>query len=353
MADSDVGALIAIEQQLGWRRPVFGRSFVRMDRWLVAPHAILARITPLRWRKAPLPRLEVSLSDWLRARRIGGSSRLALSCCALYEGRQSRRAFYLGRGLTIKLLPPGTPSGQVTRDVEARALIAASGQLHVPKVLASDAANDRTFIVEELIAGCHPSADQGDRILNELLPAIWTTYRALGLGTVESFAGMTMELIKGELEREQIPQEMTYERECRDELLRRLKQLPSTAEQPLITAFGHGDLSVGNIIMTGTGDLFVVDWETAGRMPIVWDLRKLMTTVPGLLLKAVQMLRAELDQPAWRGAMTAENQFLIGLGARVAERSRKAHRRGHSSADHKTLRALRRAGDCLHSGALQ
>jgi len=350
VADDEVGALIAIEQQLGWRRP-FKRSFVRMERWLIADHAMLARMATRRWRRGGLPRLDISVGDWLRARR-SDHSRLALSCCALYEGRRNRRAFYLGRGLTIKLVALGTSSEQIQRDVEARALITASGRLNVPKVLVSDVANDRTFIVEELIAGSHPASDQKHRILEELVPAIWTTYRALGFGTAESFPDLTMDMIEHELERAQIPEQMTYERECRDELLKRLRQLPNTAEHPLVTIFGHGDLCFGNIIVTDKGALFVIDWETAGRMPIVWDLRKLVPTVPGLLPRAVTMLRAELQQLGWRDAMTSEDQCVAGLGARVAQRIRTPHRRGHAAAAHKTFRELRYAGDCLRSGAL-
>jgi hypothetical protein len=353
VADGDIGALAAIEGQLGLRRPVFGRSFVHMERWLIANRAILAMIAPRRWRSGDLPRLDISLSDWLRARRAGGSSRLPLSCCALYEGRRSRRGFYLGRGLTIKLLPPEAPSEQLQRDVEARTLVAASGRLNVPKILMSGVVNDRAFLVEELITGHHPAAAQEQRIVDALVPAIWATYQALGFGTADTFLDLTAEAIQSELERVCVPEQMAYERACRDELLRRLRQLPSTVEQPLVTAFGHGDLSTGNIIVTDSGDLFVIDWETSGRMPIVWDLRKLISAVPGLLSRVVQLLRAELRQPGLREAMSAENQCLIGLAARVAERSRKAHRRGLSLSDHKTLRELRRVGHCLRADALE
>jgi len=212
---------------------------------------------------------------------------------------------------------------------------------------------DRTFLVEELITGHHPAATQEQRIINALVPAIWATYQALGLGTTDTFPDLTAEAIEFELERICVPEQMAYERACRDQLLRRLKQLPSTAERPLVTAFGHGDLSTGNIIVTDAGDLFVIDWETSGRMPIVWDLRKLISAVPGLLPRVVKLLRAELQQPGLRGAMSPEHQCLIGLAARVAERSRKAHRRGLSSSDHKTLRELRRVGDCLLADSLE
>ena len=222
----------------------------------------------------------------------------------------------------------------------------------MPKVMASGVLNDRAFIVEQLIAGHHPQSQKERRILDILLPAVWENYRAIGFGTAESFPSLPIHIIQEELASVPIPKQMTYERECRDELVRRLKSLPTTADHPLVTAFGHGDLSVGNIVVTGSGALYVIDWETAGRMPIVWDLRKLMSSVPGLLSKSIELLGAELKQPGWRDAMSAENQFLLGLGARVAERSCEAHRvAGFPDAKHlrHTLKEFRRVGHCFRT----
>jgi thiamine kinase-like enzyme len=72
-------------------------------------------------------------------------------------------------------------------------------------------------------------------------------------------AAKVLEGVEHELERMQIPEAMTYERACRDELLTRLRQLPRTSERPLVTAFGHGDLTSGNIIPTNSGALFLID----------------------------------------------------------------------------------------------
>ena len=326
-----------------------------MDRWLVAESVALSKLTLGRWRtlglhlnslndRLELPRLDITKDNWFTARQNGSRLRLPLLCSALYQGRQTRRAFYLARSLTIKLLPPG----RATCDVEARALIAAAGGVNVPKVVASGVVNDRAFIVEQLIAGHHPHLQKEEGIPDILLPAIWANYRAFDFGTAETFPGLTIQVIQEELASVPIPERMTYERECRDELFRRIRLLPNTTEHPLVTAFGHGDLSVGNIVVTSSGALFVIDWETAAQIPIVWDLRKLMA-VPGLPTRAIELLRAELHQLGWRNVMSAEGQFLLGLGARVAERSRGAHREaGFVDLKH-TLRAIRRAGHCLQA----
>ena len=93
----------------------------------------------------------------------------------------------------------------------------------------------------------------------------------------------------------------------------------------------------------------MVDWETAGLMPVVWDLRKLIPTVPAWSSKAVELLRRELGRLQRTDLMSAEDQWILGLAARIAERSRKAQLRGQSSADQKTLRELRRAANCLRA----
>ena len=155
-----------------------------------------------------------------------------------------------------------------------------------------------------------------------------------------------MQAIQEELGNVPIPERMTYERECRDRLIRQIRLLPNTTERPLVTAFGRR-LSVGDIVVTGSGAIFVIDWEHAGQMPIVWDLRKLMA-VPGTT-NAIELLRAELQQLGWHDVMRAQGQFLLGLGARVAERSRGAHREARFLDLKHTLRALRQVGHCLHT----
>ena len=361
MTDVDIDALTAVEQSIGLRRPAFGRSFVQMDRWLVANSVALSKIalgSGLKFLRLnsldhwlELPRLDITWDGWLAARQNGSRSRLPLLCSALYQGRRTRRAFYLTRRLTIKLLPPGQAPKWFRTDVEARALVASAGSVNVPRVMASGVLNDRAFIVEQLIAGRHPKSQKEHRILEILLPAVWTTYRAMGFGTADAFPNLPIQTIQEELARAEIPEQMTYERECRDELIRRLKNLPSTTEHPLVTAFGHGDLSVGNIVITGSGDPFVIDWETAGQMPVVWDLRKLMASVPGFLSKSIELLRAELIRLGWRDAMGAESQCLLGFSAMVAQRSGAVHRAGLPNPRQlrHTLRELRRVGHCLRT----
>jgi hypothetical protein len=165
---------------------------------------------------------------------------------------------------------------------------------------------------------------------------------------------VTVEMVKYELENATIPVCMTFERDCRDELLRRLRQMPNPMERPLLASFGHGDLSMNNVIANEANRLFFVDWEMSGQMPIVWDFRKLFTSVPSVIPRIVCAIRTEIGRLGWRDAMDAEQQCLLGLCGRYAERSRMIYDEGFSSSspEQKKLKDLRRIGRCLQSGAL-
>ena len=169
MTDIDIVALTTVEQNIGLRRPAFGRSFAQMDRWLVANSVALSKIALGQRRslkflrlnsladRLALPRLEITWDNWLAARRERRSvSPTTLMFGSLSNQARTRRAFYLARRLTIKLLPPGQDPKRFRTDVEARALVASAGSVNVPRVIASGVLNDRAFIVEQLISGHHP-----------------------------------------------------------------------------------------------------------------------------------------------------------------------------------------------------
>jgi len=43
---------------------------------------------------------------------------------------------------------------------------------------------------------------------------------------------------------------------------------------------GHGDLSLGNMIVGTDGHIYIVDWECAKEMPVVFDLFAILKNVP-------------------------------------------------------------------------
>ena len=59
------------------------------------------------------------------------------------------------------------------------------------------------------------------------------------------------------------------------DLLRARSELHAT---PLPQVMGHGDLYAGNVLFDGS-DVWIVDWETAGRWPAGYDLMRLWATL--------------------------------------------------------------------------
>jgi hypothetical protein len=224
-------------------------------------------------------------------------------------------------------------------------------RLHVPKILTADTKGGWTFILEELIPGRHLNPQDRD-VTKSLISEIWATYQTLEFSLARSLPKLTFEAVEDELKRVFIPAHMKLERECRDELVGRLQKLPNPAERPLLACFGHGDLSLGNVIVAGSGDLFVTDWEWSGRMAVAWDLPKLVTRMPNLLAEITHLIRMELKRLGWRDAMAPEDQCLFGLAGRIAARSRRARQRFSSELHCKTLKDFRRVGLCLASGIL-
>jgi choline/ethanolamine kinase/tetratricopeptide repeat protein len=314
--ESGTAGLSAIELQLGLRRADFRGTFVRLQKWLIADQSLglFERI----------PHVDISPPRLVEALRKGVTSRLPLSCCAVYEGGggATLRSFYPSRGVTIKILNSASARAQAGTDVEARSLIAKFGTLHVPQILAFNIEKDPPFIMEELIMGRHPTPHEREDKIRALIPEIWTTYRAFGFSLTEHLPDFTLEAIIDELRGVPIPPHMKCERDCRDELVSRLQELPNPVERPLLAGFGHGDLSLRNIVASNSGKLFIVDWECSCLMAVAWDLRKLIVSVPNLLPQITNLISKELQRPGWGDAMAAEHQCLVALAGRIAWHSR-------------------------------
>lgn len=81
------------------------------------------------------------------------------------------------------------------------------------------------------------------------------------------------------------------------------------AEWPV--ALGHGDLSVGNMLLRPDGGVVLIDWEKFGRTPVAWDLGKLGLLEPGRTLSVLHALSAS-------GAIEPRRQLQIAWAMRIA-----------------------------------
>jgi tetratricopeptide (TPR) repeat protein len=327
--DKDVVLLASIERQVGLGSTSGRRPFWRLERWLIADDDDVKRIHRL---GALLPRL-------IEARRRSAPIMLPLSCCAVYiGGGGTLRSFYPSTGVTIKIFCSEAARQRAHNELEARSLIAKAGTLSVPQVSASSMDSGSAYIMEEMVTGRHPARETQ---LRAFVAEVWETYQALGFNLTECLPCFTLEAIKEELGSVPIPPHMRYEQECRNALLRRLERLPDPRERPLLAGFGHGDLSLGNIMVTDTGKWFILDWECSGRIPVAWDLGKLIVSAPRLLPQITHLISTELQRKGWGYAMAAENQCLVALAGRIASRSLRGRETASSEIISRTIKSFR------------
>ena len=327
--NKDVALLASIERQVGLGSTSGRRAFWGLERWLIADDDDTNKIDRL---GALLPRL-------VEARQKSIPALLPLSCCAVYVGGGGTlRSFYPSTGVTVKIFCSEAARHRAHNELEARSLLAQAGKLIIPQVLASSMDRRSAYLMEEMIAGRHPGSEMQ---LGPFVAEVWETYQALGFSLTDCLPRFTLEAIKEELAGVRIPLHLRYEEECRNELVRWLERLPDPRERPLLAGFGHGDLSLGNIIVTDTGKWFVLDWECSGRIPVTWDLGKLIVSAPRLLPQIRHLISTELQRKGWGYAMAAENQCLIALAGRIASRSLRGRETASLEIISRTIKSFR------------
>jgi hypothetical protein len=260
----------------------------------------------------------------LRARFLRPSERIPSTADAiLFE--TNLRSFYFSQRSTIKVLGPHRSLQQFQQDVQTRCRLSEIGLLRVPQVLAANFEGAHPYAMDELLAGYHPRL-KGELapIFDRLLPMIWSSYHSFGFGRTSEFSGIDVDLIEESFERAPIPPEQHLENECRTEILGRLRSLRNFAGSLFLTSFGHGDLTLRNIVVTDSQEIYLIDWELAGYMPVAWDFRKIMLGIPSILPQVIGRIREEMVLRGWQNMLPANHQCLLAMCARLAERARVA-----------------------------
>ena len=81
-------------------------------------------------------------------------------------------------------------------------------------------------------------------------------------------------------------------------------------------AFGHGDLSKGNMLRDSSGKLFIVDWEVACMMPVACDLQVIYAGCPDMRGDILNILAVLSENE--KSVVPPEMQMVMALGARTA-----------------------------------
>ena len=314
-----IEAHLGLGPQSGWRPPRF-RQFARLfvsDRYLSKD--LLRRWSPNR-NGIELPRLNrLSVLSLLRRRLAGTAYEWPVGADAILFAANMRGFYVSPDQVTIKVKGPGRSAAEFREDVQARRRVAESGLVDVPAVLEADLSAAQPYVVDQFVAGRRAHWLKHRAILlNELVPRFWRMYQAFGT-TLEPCQGwFDIAAITDDLRALPLDPGWTEELQCRGLLVRIMSSMAHHQDEALVCGFGHGDLSVGNLIVTPDAKLCVVDWELSRRQPIAWDFRKLLLHVPEVWDRLGVLLENEIRHQGWPDVMQPRRQLLLSLCAYVA-----------------------------------
>lgn len=231
------------------------------------------------------------------------------------------RSFYLGSDqLTVKVKGTIRSLPEFCGDVQARRMVGESRLVKVPAMLHSDMSAADPYVVDQYIAGQRGHwVKHRAVLLNELTPKFWRMYQTFDI-TLESCRDFfDIEEITRRLKEIPLDRSWTEEKRCRNNLVNIVSSIASCQNEAVICGFGHGDLSVGNLIVTPSAELYVVDWELSGRQPIAWDFRKLLLHVSDVWDRLGALLESEIRCQRWQNVMEPSRQLILSLCAYIAQ----------------------------------
>jgi hypothetical protein len=166
-------------------------------------------------------------------------------------------------------------------EIKTRKKVSKYNILNIPKILGEHLDFDPPFFTEEMIWGEKPIRGKNtDKITQVLCPEIWGMYSRYGISAkkIEEFFDTsefyTM-LSKGA---DKIPWREDYGKKC---IFLKIAKKIVFSRGYVQYSLGHGDLSIGNIIISAEDKIFLTDWEQAHERPILFDLYEIITEVPG------------------------------------------------------------------------
>lgn len=321
-----ITALARIEEAagLGVNRRRGSPKFRQLDRWLISERLLIAEFRRrhiTRRKLEELPHL-ASESAWrlLRTRFSGAPMICPVAADALLF-HSNLRSFYLSATpMTVKLLGGLRSASEFRQDVQVRRMILDSGVLNVPRILGGDLFASQPYVMDELVFGRRAKSKiHGHLIVDELLPRLWRMYQEFEMAPESCTKYFDMDAIAERLMALRLPPGWRRELDCRAALVNHLRALGPRRNEAILTGFGHGDLSVGNLIVSPAGDLYVIDWELARRMPIGWDACKLFSRIPEMWHRIFALIAAEVAARNWRHVMQPQHQCLVAFAAYLAD----------------------------------
>ncbi len=345
--ESSMETLAEIEVALGTGGGGSAARFRRIGRWLVQEGFLTSELSR-RWKlasgpAAELPSLSAISSRQILMKRLLGEPWKGSSVSQAVFFKSNLRAFYLGsHGVSIKMRGPARSLENFRTDVDARAAVLESHTVEVPPLIHVDLAAVIPFLCEELVPGTTAASPHGHRlILERFLPQMLHLYGYFGIEEERLGTYFDLERLAGALASANLPGEWKREEACRCAMIHCLTAERGWSDAGIPISVGHGDLSPENMIVSAGDRIVVVDWELSGRMPLAWDLRKLLARVPGAGARIFDLLQERLDRSVTGGMLPLGQQLITVAAAQVAATLQALESTG-ASADDKAVPRLRR-----------
>lgn len=196
------------------------------------------------------------------------------------------RSFYLGPDpmtMAVQARPwrrsgPDAAGLVVAAAVQQRWSTLDLGRLHVPEVLGRGVQRRHAWVLERMADGAPLTRAQWRERSPEVVAALLQAHGRLGLD-VEPVSrhvrGGGVDRLRQLLEHGPLAVRDTLTGAGCDpeKTLDRLEQVLG-GDADLVTAVCHGDPVSGNVLLTADGGLVLLDWELAGRRPVVHDVLK-------------------------------------------------------------------------------
>ena len=165
-------------------------------------------------------------------------------------------------------------------EIHIRSRVETFDTVKVPKILQCHMEYDPPFFCEEIISGrkLDPLRDRSI-ISKKLCPQLWHTYERFGIEFRKIRDVIDLTNVSETLHDACSMVEWHNSWCDRSTFLSRtFSLLESNFFLPF--SIGHGDLSLGNMIMGQDREIYIVDWECAKEMPIAFDLFSILKNIP-------------------------------------------------------------------------
>jgi len=253
-------------------------EYIKLGRWLVKsqyakyPHKLpyVRKLTPLD-----------SQGLWGRVRIFVKSLRPIRSICAadLICVKQNIRSFYMSETpVTAKIhINKHVSMDALEREFNIQKQVVNSGLLYITNKREVNYHANYPYCIEDVVDGSNVNYLLDKNLIGDFLEDLWGQYVAFGFELHDSskfLSDSAYESIEAALIKIEWDESSGTQRGFLNDISRLINH-----KMDLLCGIGHGDLSTGNMI-SANGRIYLIDWENAGPMPIVFDILKLSLEFP-------------------------------------------------------------------------